>query len=68
MTDEQKQGIYSVQAEYRGQIEELRQKIRELEKKEKGAMEKVLTQAQKDRLQELVKEKVGIKPEANKDK
>ena len=58
LSDEQKQKVYSAQAEYRGKIAELETKIKELRKQEKEEMDKVLTDAQKARLKELLLEKV----------
>src|SRR5262249_52454864 len=50
LTDEQKQKIYSAQAEFRGKIDELEKQVADLKKQQRMAMEKVLTDAQKARL------------------
>jgi hypothetical protein len=69
LSDEQKQKVYSAQAEYRGKIGELEAKIKELKKAEREEMEKVLTDAQKARLKELLLDKApSTKKEDKKDK
>jgi hypothetical protein len=65
LTDEQKQQIYSIQGEFRGKIEDLRSQIHKLERDQRSQMEKVLTDAQRARLRELITEKF---PGADKDK
>jgi len=65
LSDEQRQKVYSTQAEYRGKIGELEAKIKELKKQEREEMEKVLTDAQKARLKELLLDKA---PGADKKK
>jgi hypothetical protein len=57
LTDEQTQKIYTVQNEYRGKIAELRKQIAALQKQQQAEMEKVLTEAQKVRLREILSEK-----------
>ena len=57
LTDEQKQKVYSVRAEYGTKIAELRAEIQKLQKKEQEEMQKVLTDAQKARLREILTEK-----------
>ncbi len=59
LTDEQKQNIYAVQGEYRAKIDALQRQIRQLQRQERGEMEKVLTDAQRARLRELIAEKVS---------
>lgn len=54
LTDEQKQNVYKIQAEYRGKIGELKQKISQLQREERTKAEAVLTAAQKARLRELL--------------
>jgi hypothetical protein len=58
LTDEQKQKVYSVRAEYRTKIEALQREIKDLQKKEMDECAKVLTEAQKARLREILTEKV----------
>lgn len=53
LDDTQIQKIYKIQAEYRGKIDALEQKVKALREEERAEMEKVLTTAQKDRLREL---------------
>ncbi|MFN4260395.1 MAG: hypothetical protein ACK4RK_13960 [Gemmataceae bacterium] len=55
---EQKQQVYQTQAKYRAKIQDLERQMEELRKQEKVELEKVLTPAQKDRLRELILEKV----------
>jgi Spy/CpxP family protein refolding chaperone len=58
LSDEQKQQIHSIQAEYSAKIDDLRQQMRKLEKEERAEMAKVLTDAQRARLREIMNEKV----------
>jgi hypothetical protein len=68
LSDEQKQKVYSTQADYRGKIAELEAKIKEMKKAEREEMEKVLTDAQKARLKELLLDKVpGTKKDDKKE-
>lgn len=57
LTEEQTKKIYSVQSEYRGKIAELEDKVKELRKQERVELERVLTDAQKARLKEILLEK-----------
>lgn len=69
LSDEQKQQVYKVQANYRPKIEELEGQIRDLKAKEKKDLEALLTPAQKDRLREILKDKAPTdepKPETPK--
>jgi hypothetical protein len=59
LTDQQKQQIYSVQNEYRAKIDEMQKQINALRRKERGEMEKILTDAQKARLREVITEKIS---------
>jgi hypothetical protein len=58
LTSDQKDAIYKAQAEYGAKIAALRKQIAELQKEQRTAMEKVLTEAQKTRLRELATEKL----------
>jgi Spy/CpxP family protein refolding chaperone len=58
LTDEQKQKIYKVQADYNDKIGTLEKQLKDLKATEKGEMEKVLTDAQKARLKEILQSKV----------
>lgn len=73
LSEEQKDKIYEIQGEYRGKIEELTKQIQALQKKQREALEVVLTDAQKARLKEILLEKApsdkpksGDKPAATK--
>jgi hypothetical protein len=57
LNDEQKKKLRDIQADYGPKIQELQDQIRELRKKERLAMEDVLTDTQKARLRELLLEK-----------
>ncbi len=57
LTDEQKQKIYKVQTEYRDKIFDLEKQIKELRERERGEMEKVLSDEQKKRLREILSSK-----------
>lgn len=57
LTDAQKQDIYKVQTEYRGKIEDLQAQIKKLQNDERAELQKVLTDAQKARLKEILLEK-----------
>jgi len=58
LTDEQKQKVYKVQAEYKDKIADLDKQIKELKDKEKSEMAKVLSDEQKKRLNEILTGKV----------
>jgi TolA-binding protein len=60
LSDEQKDKIYSIQGEYKSQIEALEKQVKELRHKEKLAMDEVLTDAQKARLKEILLDKAGL--------
>jgi SMC interacting uncharacterized protein involved in chromosome segregation len=57
LSDQQRDMIHKVQDTYRPQIADLERKIDELKATEKKEMEKILTEAQKARLIEILKEK-----------
>jgi len=63
LTDEQKQKVYKIQADYRDKIADLEKQIKDLEDKRKADMEKVLTDEQKKRLREIL---TGKAPEEKK--
>ncbi len=54
LSDSQVQEIYKIQTKYRTKIEALEVQIRELKKQERSDAEKVLTDAQKARLKEIL--------------
>jgi len=73
LSDEQKQQVYTIQLEYRTKIDALQQQIREQQKKERSELNKVLTDAQKARLKEIITSKAAgdvgeDKIKGNKDK
>jgi len=67
LSAEQKQKIYSIRSEHRTKIEALQRELKELQKKELEECAKVLTEAQKARLREILTEKVpGAAPAKDK--
>lgn len=54
LTDEQKQKVYKVQAEYADKIADLEAKITEMKTKQRADMEKVLSDEQKKRLKDIL--------------
>lgn len=68
LTDEQVQRVYTVQSEYRTKIDALEAQIKELKQKQEQEEFKVLTDAQKARLREILSSKVpqDKKPEEKK--
>jgi hypothetical protein len=59
LSDEQIKDAYKILSKYGTQIDQLKQKAKDLEKEEKGELDKILTSAQKDRLREIL---LGDKP------
>ena len=71
LSEEQKAKVYSIQAEFKSKIEEVKKQLEDLQKQERRALEGVLTPAQKSRLREILLEKVpggsdGNKPDKSK--
>jgi hypothetical protein len=63
LNDEQRKKIRDIRSDYSAKIADLEEQIKDLRKKERLAMEEVLTDAQKARLRELVLEKApGASP------
>jgi hypothetical protein len=58
LSDDQKQQVYKIQTKYRGEIDALDAKIKDLRKQQTAALDKVLTEPQKTRLREIVTSKV----------
>src|SRR5262245_66116533 len=58
LTDEQKNKVYKVQTEYGARIDALEAQIKELKQKQEQEEYKVLTEAQKARLKEILTGKV----------
>jgi hypothetical protein len=58
LTDEQKQKVYSIQGQYRTKIDGLQQQVKQLQKQERDELGRVLTDAQKARLKEILASKV----------
>jgi hypothetical protein len=57
LTDQQKQDVYRTEAEYKTKIDALEAQIRQLKKQRKTDLDKILTDAQKARLKEILAEK-----------
>jgi hypothetical protein len=55
----QKQKVFATRAEYQTKIEDLRKQILDLERKEHKDLQKILTEAQKARLREVLAERSG---------
>jgi hypothetical protein len=66
LTDEQKQKVYAVQGEFRSKMDDLKKEMRRLEKMQRAEMEKILTDAQKARLREILLEKAPAGATADK--
>ncbi len=62
LSDEQKQKVYAIQAEYGAKIDALQQQLKAVQRQERVEMEKVLTNGQKARLREIVASKVLVDP------
>jgi len=65
LTDDQKKKVRDIQGDYRAKIQVLEDQIKDLRKKERLAVEDVLTDAQRARLRELLLEKapgIGKRP------
>src|SRR5262245_43881316 len=52
LSEDQKRKVYAVQADYRARIDDLKQQLEDMKKKEQTELYKVLTDAQKSRLRE----------------
>lgn len=63
LSDEQKQKVYKVQNDYDQKMATLEKQLKDLKAQEKSEMEKVLTEAQKARLREIL---LGKVPAENK--
>jgi Spy/CpxP family protein refolding chaperone len=59
LTDEQVQRIYTIQGQYRAQIDKLRAELRKVEREERREMFKVLTEDQKAALKRVLESKAG---------
>lgn len=59
LTEEQKQAVYKIQGEYDVKLAALEEQIKKLKVEERQAIDKVLTDAQRARLKEIIKEKIG---------
>jgi len=59
LSDDQKKMIYKIQGDYSSKIDELEAQVKKLRQEERQAMEKVLTDDQKQRLLKILKEKAG---------
>jgi hypothetical protein len=59
LSDEQKRQIYTIESDYKSKIDDLQGQIDQLRKKQRAEMSKVLTDAQKARLREIIAAKSG---------
>jgi hypothetical protein len=66
LSDDQKQKVYAVQSEFGPQIIKLQKEIQDLRKKQSDELAKILTDAQKTRLKEILSEKVPGATDAKK--
>ncbi|MBL8793969.1 MAG: hypothetical protein JNM56_08690 [Planctomycetia bacterium] len=66
LSDEQKQKVYKVQNDYDQKIATLEKQLKDLKSQEKVEMEKVLTDAQKARLREILLGKVPAEDKKDK--
>jgi hypothetical protein len=66
LSDEQKQKIYRLRAEYKGKIRDLEQKLARLRAEQKEAEEAVLTKDQKKKLRELRTGEKGSEKKSDK--
>ena len=66
LSEAQWQKVYDTLFEYKTKIDELKNQIRDLEIKEGEELQKILTDAQKARLREVLAERTGASPKADK--
>jgi hypothetical protein len=59
LSEAQKQKVFATRAEYQTKIDELKKQIRDLEMKQREDLQKILTEAQKARLREVLAERSG---------
>jgi hypothetical protein len=59
LTDEQKQKVYTIDAKFDKEIDELTAKIKELKDDKRKEQLKVLTEEQKKRLEDIIKKAAG---------
>jgi hypothetical protein len=59
LSDDQKQQIYTIQSDYRVRIDALNRQIKDLQAKERAELRKILTDAQRARLKEIVASRAG---------
>jgi Spy/CpxP family protein refolding chaperone len=60
LSEEQKQQIYKIQNDFDAKLAALEEQIKKVKVEERQAIEKVLTDAQRARLKEILKEKSGV--------
>ncbi len=58
LSDEQREKIHNIQADYGARVAKLKKEIAGLQKQQRADMEKVLTEAQKTRLREIAAERL----------
>jgi hypothetical protein len=70
LSEEQKQKVYKIQGDYHDKIAALEKQVKDLKATEKSEMEKVLSDAQKALLKEIILKKAGVddKKDDKKDK
>ncbi len=66
LSDDQKRQVYTIQAEYKSKIDDLQSQIDQLRRKERSEINRVLTDAQRARLREIIAEKAGAGDDSKK--
>jgi hypothetical protein len=66
LSDEQKQKVYKVQTDYDQKVGALEKQLKDLKAQEKSEMDKILTDAQKARLKEILLGKVPAEDKKDK--
>ena len=58
LSEDQKQSVYSTQAKYKKELDDLKKKMDDLKDKEKKELEDVLTKEQKAKLKDIITGKI----------
>ena len=66
LTEAQKQAVYKVQNDFDAKLAALEEQIKKLKIEERQAIDKLLTDAQRARLKEIIKEKSGLDSPSDK--
>jgi hypothetical protein len=66
LSEEQKQKVYKIQGDYHDKIASLEKQVKDLKATEKTEMEKVLSDAQKALLKEIILKKAGVDDKKDK--